>query len=100
MNTRITNRTDHALNKMYHEHGYKEVGRYSIALEIRLSDAPEKDRESLQDKKVAIMASDDVAYVKCKKLGQLLLNIVGTEKELQQVLQNVPSEALQITQNP
>jgi hypothetical protein len=100
MDTNITNRTNYILSRMYNEYGHKEVVRYSIALEIRMSDAPEKNRESLQYKKESVLASNENDYIKCMKLGQLLLDIVGHEKELQRVLSNVPSEALQIVQKP
>ena len=92
MNTSITNRTDKVLARIYTE--YREVNCYVLALSARVSDAPERQREIFQNQILAICASKDVDYIKCRKLGRILLKIVSTEKELKRVLSDVPQESL------
>jgi hypothetical protein len=91
-NIKIANRQDRILNETYNKH--KELKRYEVALEMRITSAPESERETIRAERNVILSSTLPDYIKCKRLGELLLRIVGTKDELERALASVPPEAL------
>lgn len=91
-NILIQNRQSTELDAVYQS--YPELKRYEIALDDRLNNAPETERESIRLQRDTIVSSTLPAHVKCKRLGELLLRIVGTRKELEKALASVPPAAL------
>jgi hypothetical protein len=91
-NTLIQNRQADELDAVYGQ--YAELLRYQIALDDRLNNAPENERETIRAQRDTILSSGLAAHVKCKRLGELLLRIVGTRAELEKALASVPAGAL------
>ena len=88
----IQNRQNDDLDAVYQT--YSELPRYQIALDDRLNSAPESERETIRAQRDTIMSSTLATHVKCKRLGELLLRIVGTRAELVKALASVPAGAL------
>ena len=88
----IQNRQNDDLDAVYKK--YPELKRYQVALDDRLNSAPENERETIRAQRETIDSSHLATHVKCKRLGELLLGIVGTRAELEKVLSNVPEDAL------
>jgi hypothetical protein len=92
-NTLIQNRQSEELDEVYKR--YSELLRYKIALDDRLNNAPENERETIRLQRDTILSSGRLAvHVKCKRLGELLLQIVGTRAEVEKALASVPAGAL------
>lgn len=88
-NILIQNRLNKDLEEVVQK--YPEVKKYSVVLEDRLNNAPESDRETIRTQKEIILGSKLPEYIQCKRLGELILRIVGTRPELEKSLSNVPS---------
>jgi len=88
----IQNRQNDDLDAVYQT--YSELPRYQIALDDRLNSAPENERETIRAQRDNIVSSTLATHVKCKRLGELLLRIVGTRDELVKSLASVPAAAL------
>lgn len=88
----IQNRQNDDLDAVYQT--YSELPRYQIALDDRLNSAPESERETIRAQRDNIISSTLATHVKCKRLGELLLRIVGTRVELLKALASVPPGAL------
>jgi hypothetical protein len=87
-NTLIQNRQDAELHAVYEI--FSDLKLYQTALEDRLDSAPANERETIRMQRDQIVTSTLVPHVKCKRLGELLLRIVGTRIELERALKNVP----------
>lgn len=83
-NTQINNRQDQLLDATYTKHNV--LKHYEEALESRITDAPAEDRETIKTQRDTILNSKLTDRLKCKRLGQLILRIVGTQKELERAL--------------
>jgi hypothetical protein len=88
----IQNRQNDDLDAVYQR--YSELPRYEIALDDRLSSTPEGERETSRAQRDNIISSTLATHVKCKRLGELVLRIVGTRPELVKALASVPPAAL------
>jgi len=88
----IQNRQNDDLDAVYQT--YSELLRYQIALDDRLDSAAASERETIRAQRDNIMSSTLATHVKCKRLGELLLRIVGTRAELLKALASVPHVAL------
>lgn len=86
-NMLINNRRNDVLDKVYSKFG--ELNLYTIAFDDRLQSAPEGERETLRAQRDNILSSRLTDQVKCKRLGDLILDIVGTAGELEKALQSV-----------
>ena len=91
-NILIQNRQSTDLDAVYQT--YPDLSRYQIALDDRLNSAPENERETIRLQRDTITSSALAIHVKCKRLGELLLRIVGTRAELEKALASVPAGAL------
>jgi hypothetical protein len=85
-NTRIMNRQDTILDEVYQR--YNELNRYQAALENVIPNAPLDEQETLRSQRDLIVNSQFPNNIKCKRLGQLILRVVGTRSELERVLRN------------
>ena len=91
-NILIQNRQSTELDAVYQT--YSELKRYEIALDDRLNNAPDSERETIRAARETMLSSGLPVHVKCKRLGELLLRIVGTRTELENALASVPAVAL------
>jgi len=83
----MNNRRNDILDEVYGK--YQDLERYRIAFDDRLSSAPEEERETLRAQRDNVLSSSLTAQVKCKRLGELILDIVGTREELEKALESV-----------
>jgi hypothetical protein len=89
----IQNRQSSELDEVYTS--FPEQKRYEIALEDRLNGAPDNERETIRAQRDTVVSSSLPTHIKCKRLGELLLRIVGTRDELEKSLRSIPPQALQ-----
>jgi hypothetical protein len=83
-NMRIMIRQDRILDDVFHK--YNDLNRYQAALENQIPNAPTNEQETIRSQRDTIMASTLPENIKCKRLGQLILRIVGAQAELDRVL--------------
>lgn len=83
-NMRIMIRQDRILDTVYRT--YNVLGRYTAALDNWIPNAPPDEQETIRAQRDTILASSLADNIKCKRLGQLLLRIVGTQTELERAL--------------
>jgi len=83
-NMRIMIRQDRILDDVFQK--YNDLNRYQAALESQIPNAPTNEQETIRSQRDTIMASGLSPNIKCKRLGQLILRIVGTQAELERVL--------------
>ncbi len=83
-NMRIMIRQDRILDDVFQK--YNDLNRYQAALESQIPNAPTNEQETIRSQRDTIMASGLSLNIKCKRLGQLILRIVGTQAELERVL--------------
>ncbi len=61
---------------------YNALAQYQSAFEDRLPGAPDTERETLRAQRDTVISSQLNEGIKCKRLGELILQIVGTKEEL------------------
>jgi hypothetical protein len=83
-NMRIMTRQDRILDEVFQR--FNTLNRYKAALENQIPNAPTNEQETLRTQRETILASTLLDHIKCKRLGQLILRIVGTQAELERVL--------------
>ncbi len=83
-NTLILNRQEADLQSVYEK--YPDLKRYQIVLEDRLYGAPEGERETIRSQRDLVLSAKLTDHVMCKRLGELILKIVGTRDELEKAL--------------
>jgi hypothetical protein len=83
----INNRRNDILDQVFGK--FSELDRYQQAFDDRLPSAPEGERETLRAQRDNIISSSLTDQVKGKRLGELVLEIVGTAKELEKALSSV-----------
>ncbi len=83
-NMRIMIRQDIILGTVYQR--YADLKSYRAALDNWIPNAPQEEQETIRSQRDAILASNVADNVKCKRLGQLILRIVGREAELLRAL--------------
>lgn len=93
-NMLIRNKQSAVLEAVYAK--YKELKRYQHAFIEHLPSAPMNEQRTLQAQAEAVSnAATLPEHIKCKRLAELLLMIVGTRDELEAALKHVPEEGLQ-----
>jgi hypothetical protein len=85
-NMRIMIRQDQILDDVFQRYG--DLARYRTALENWIPSAPQNEQETIRSQRETILASNLPDNLKCKRLGQLILRIVGTQNELERALRN------------
>lgn len=85
-NMRIMNRQDRILDAVFQR--FNDLNRYQAALENVIPNAPPDEQETIRSQRDTILAASLNNNIKCKRLGQLILRIVGTQSELERVLTN------------
>ncbi len=85
-NTAIENAREAILEAVYKDYSSLQV--YEDAFDARLKSAVESERETLRSQRKVIRSSTLKEKVKCKSIGNLLLQIVGSEKELRNALES------------
>lgn len=83
-NMRIMIRQDRILDAVYNK--YQDLARYRAALENWIPNAPVNEQETIRTQRDMILAANLPENIKCKRLGQLILRIVGTQAELERAL--------------
>jgi hypothetical protein len=83
-NMRIMIRQDRILDSVYQT--YNDLRRYTAALDNWIPNAPQEEQETIRAQRDTVLASTLTDNIKCKRLGQLLLRIVGTQAELERAL--------------
>jgi hypothetical protein len=85
-NMRIMIRQDRVLNDVYSK--YNSLDLYRSALENWIPNAPLNEQETIRSQRDTILAANLPDNIKCKRLGQLILRIVGVKAELERALAN------------
>jgi hypothetical protein len=83
-NMRIMIRQDRILDSVFQK--FNQLAPYQSALDNWIPNAPANEQETIRSQRDTILASTLANNIKCKRLGQLLLRIVGSQDELERAL--------------